>query len=91
MNEILNGIRVIKYFAWEQSFTNKVNDIRNNELKVLKDSLLLRTFSVFFWGATPVLVSVSTFAMYTLLGNELTAEKAFTALSTLFFFTLKTH
>ena len=28
LNEVLMGIRVIKFFAWEQSFTDKINDYR---------------------------------------------------------------
>ncbi len=31
-NEIIQGIRVIKYFAWESSFVNKITDIRNKEV-----------------------------------------------------------
>lgn len=31
-NEIMQGIRVIKYFAWESSFVNKITDIRNREV-----------------------------------------------------------
>lgn len=28
MTEILTGIRVIKFYAWEQNFANRVNQIR---------------------------------------------------------------
>ena len=30
-------IRVIKYFNWEHFFTNRVNDMRSQELKYLKE------------------------------------------------------
>ncbi|WAQ96711.1 MRP1-like protein, partial [Mya arenaria] len=36
MNEILNGIKVLKLYAWEPSFEKKVLEIRNKELAVLK-------------------------------------------------------
>jgi ATP-binding cassette subfamily C (CFTR/MRP) protein 2 len=42
MNEVLNGIRVIKFFAWENSFINKIGDIRDKELQTLKSTLYLR-------------------------------------------------
>ena len=32
MNEILTGIRVIKYYCWEKPFKGKIMDIRNKEL-----------------------------------------------------------
>jgi ABC-type multidrug transport system fused ATPase/permease subunit len=36
MNEIINGIRVVKLYAWEQSFTEKLQYIRQLELQKLK-------------------------------------------------------
>ena len=32
MNEILAGIRMLKFMAWERSFQKKVLDVRKNEL-----------------------------------------------------------
>ncbi|KAJ3201545.1 Canalicular multispecific organic anion transporter 1, partial [Clydaea vesicula] len=34
-NEILQGIRIVKYFAWESDFINAVESIRQRELKKL--------------------------------------------------------
>ena len=42
MNEVLNGIRVIKFYAWENSFIKKILEIREQELKTLKSSVYLR-------------------------------------------------
>lgn len=36
MNEVLNGIRVIKMYAWEKPFHAFVNDARTKELNVLR-------------------------------------------------------
>lgn len=36
--------------------------------------------TVFFWTSTPLFVSIVTFTAYTLLGNQLDAETAFTAI-----------
>lgn len=81
MNEILNGIRIIKFFVWEDSFTQKVNKIRDNELDILRRSIVIRALSTFFWMVLPILVGVLSFTAYTLSGHTLTAEKAFTALA----------
>src|SRR5947207_8153001 len=40
--EILNSIRVIKYYAWEKSFLAKVIDLRESELKIVRFLLLMR-------------------------------------------------
>ena len=36
MNEILGGIRIIKYYAWELPFQKKVTEVRMDELRMLK-------------------------------------------------------
>eukprot|EP01116_Phalansterium_solitarium_P010898 TRINITY_DN263_c0_g2_i2.p1 TRINITY_DN263_c0_g2~~TRINITY_DN263_c0_g2_i2.p1 ORF type:complete len:1470 (+),score=645.31 TRINITY_DN263_c0_g2_i2:96-4505(+) len=81
LNEVLSGIRVIKVFVWENSFLQQITSIRNDELETLRRSTYLRAATLFFWTSTPILVSLTTFTTYTLLGNELTAERAFTAVA----------
>lgn len=81
VNEVLQGIRVIKFFAWESSFNDKIGTIRADELRTLKKSAYLKVITMFFWTSTPLFVSVITFTTYTLLGNTLDAETAFTALA----------
>ena len=75
MNEILFGIRVIKFYAWESHFESKINDLREAELKSLKGRKYLDAMCVYFWATTPVLISILTFTTYSLMGNQLTAAK----------------
>ncbi|KAJ1465708.1 hypothetical protein T484DRAFT_1863834 [Baffinella frigidus] len=35
MDEILQGIRIIKYFAWERSFKNKISEVRAREVELI--------------------------------------------------------
>ncbi|XP_044159893.1 multidrug resistance-associated protein 1-like isoform X2 [Bufo gargarizans] len=83
MNEILNGIKVLKLYAWELAFKEKVLGIRQEELKVLKKSAYLSAVGTFTWVSAPFLVALSTFAVYVLIdeNNVLDAEKAFVSLA----------
>ncbi|NXL09578.1 MRP3 protein, partial [Mesembrinibis cayennensis] len=83
MNEILSGIKVLKLYAWEPSFSEKVLEIRKNELRVLKKSAYLNSLSTFAWISAPFLVALTTFAVYVSVDekNILDAEKAFVSLS----------
>eukprot|EP01117_Protostelium_nocturnum_P015713 TRINITY_DN6113_c0_g1_i1.p1 TRINITY_DN6113_c0_g1~~TRINITY_DN6113_c0_g1_i1.p1 ORF type:complete len:878 (-),score=276.65 TRINITY_DN6113_c0_g1_i1:12-2645(-) len=81
MAEILNGIRIIKFFTWEDPYALKISQIREKEVKTMRDSVAMRSFADFFWMAAPVFVAVSTFSVYSNLGNTLTASKAFTSLA----------
>ena len=58
MNEVLNGIKVIKLYSWENHFVDAVLGIRNLELKVLRSSAFLSAISSFTWTCAPFLVGV---------------------------------
>uniref|UniRef100_A0A8D0L774 MRP3 protein n=1 Tax=Sphenodon punctatus TaxID=8508 RepID=A0A8D0L774_SPHPU len=83
MNEILSGIKVLKLYAWEPSFEEKVLEIRKNELRVLRKAAYLNSLSTFAWVSAPFLVALTTFAVYVCVdeNNILDAEKAFVSLS----------
>ncbi|ERM99159.1 ABC transporter C family member 2 [Amborella trichopoda] len=81
MNEILAAMDTVKCYAWEQSFQSKVQGVRNDELSWFRRASLLGACNSFILNSIPVLVTVVSFGMYTLLGGELTPAKAFTSLS----------
>lgn len=83
MNEILNGIKVLKLYAWEPSFEEQVLGVRNLEIKVLKKSAYLNAGTSFIWTCTPFLVSLATFATYVQISPEniLDAKTAFVSIS----------
>lgn len=84
MNEILQGIRIIKYFAWEKRFAEKVNEAREQELKsIVKLWGAYIAFGTIGYGGGLVVAFV-TFATYTLIaGKTLDAATAFTAMNLL--------
>uniref|UniRef100_A0A8C2E106 ATP-binding cassette sub-family C member 10 n=1 Tax=Cyprinus carpio TaxID=7962 RepID=A0A8C2E106_CYPCA len=81
MTEILFGIRVLKYYNWEEHFTQKIVEARKKELHHLKLLKYLDAVCVYTWAALPVVISILTFITYVLLGNSLTAAKVFSTLA----------
>uniref|UniRef100_A0AAY4DZ69 ATP-binding cassette, sub-family C (CFTR/MRP), member 3 n=1 Tax=Denticeps clupeoides TaxID=299321 RepID=A0AAY4DZ69_9TELE len=83
MNEILNGIKVLKLYAWEKSFKGKVLEIRQKELNVLRKTAYLSALSIMAWTSAPFLVALTSFAVFVSVDekNVLDAEKAFVSLS----------
>ncbi|KAF3325693.1 ABC transporter C family member 2-like protein [Carex littledalei] len=81
MNEVLAAMDSVKCYAWEQSFQSKVQGIRNDELSWFRKAQLLAALNSFILNSIPVLVTVVSFGVYTLLGGYLTPAKAFTSLS----------
>ncbi|XP_016381591.1 multidrug resistance-associated protein 7-like isoform X2 [Sinocyclocheilus rhinocerous] len=81
MTEILFGIRVLKYYNWEEHFTQKIAEARKKELHHLKLLKYLDAVCVYTWAALPMVISILTFITYVLLGNSLTAAKVFSTLA----------
>nr|XP_048699538.1 ATP-binding cassette sub-family C member 10 isoform X2 [Caretta caretta] len=81
MTEFLCGMRVIKFYTWEQHFGARINACRAKELQKLRAIKYLDAVCVYLWAALPVVVSIVIFITYVLLGHQLTATKVFTALA----------
>ncbi|XP_025986918.1 multidrug resistance-associated protein 1 isoform X4 [Solenopsis invicta] len=83
MNEVLNGIKVLKLYAWEPSFEQQILKIRVKEIQVLKEAAYLNAGTSFIWSCAPFLVSLVSFTTYVLLDekNVLTSKIAFVSLS----------
>ncbi|KAJ2523404.1 hypothetical protein GGI11_001476 [Coemansia sp. RSA 2049] len=82
MNEILQGVRIIKFFGWEPQFEKQVASVRGCELSVLRKRYLVLTCSIMLFFMAPVFVTLATFGVHTkVMGRPLTASVAFTALA----------
>ena len=75
------GIKAIKLYAWEQPYIDRVNQLREAELKMIRKAAFYQIFNTMMFGGGPILVSLASFGTYTLLGYPLTASVAFPALA----------
>ena len=82
-NEVLQNIRIIKYFAWEQRFSANVLDKRRIELAALRKRYIIWSLAATTWGAVPILITFVSFLIYTVVEKKpLLPSVAFPALST---------
>uniref|UniRef100_A0A674EBJ4 ABC-type glutathione-S-conjugate transporter n=1 Tax=Salmo trutta TaxID=8032 RepID=A0A674EBJ4_SALTR len=74
MNEILNGIKILKFYAWEKAFLEQVLGYREKELKALKKSQILYSISI---------IAFAMFGVYVLIDdkNVLDAQKVFVSMA----------
>ncbi|KAE8151122.1 ATP-dependent bile acid permease [Aspergillus avenaceus] len=81
-NEILQNIRIIKYFAWEQRFQDTVNEKRKAELKALRFRYIIWSTAATVWYGMPIFITLASFFLYTVVEQKkLTPSIAFPALS----------
>ncbi|CAB4054111.1 ABCC1 [Lepeophtheirus salmonis] len=85
MNEILQGIKIIKLYAWESSFFSKlISSIRVEEIKLLKLSSKYFGFMMLTISSTTFFISLFTFIVYVVSDPEnhiLDSEKIFVSIS----------
>ncbi|XP_033220102.1 multidrug resistance-associated protein 4-like isoform X2 [Belonocnema kinseyi] len=78
MNELVQGIQVVKMYAWEKSFDKMVSKLRSHEVLNLKYMSIVR--AIFLSGIvfTERAILFVTLVSFVLLGNNLNAEISFT-------------
>lgn len=83
MNEILAGIRIIKFYAWERPFGKEVGHLRGKELEALTKLAYTSAigFSLILMSA-PLIQPILVFLTYVAIQDEsLTAATAFTTVA----------
>ncbi|KAG0260123.1 hypothetical protein DFQ27_003732 [Actinomortierella ambigua] len=82
MTELLQGIRMIKFFAWEKNIQRKIMEIRDQELRRFVRLFIINSFFTLLWFGSPILVTVMSFTSYTKLEHKtLTSSVAFAAMA----------
>ncbi|KAI8619285.1 hypothetical protein BC830DRAFT_1060513, partial [Chytriomyces sp. MP71] len=87
IQEVLLGIRVVKIYAWEESFKKIVANIRLDELKHIRGFLFSRAIVNGITQVVPTIAMLASFVCYSLLGNLLDPAVVFAALQ--LFYTIR--
>ncbi|XP_040014052.1 multidrug resistance-associated protein 1-like [Xiphias gladius] len=83
MNEILSGVKILKFYAWEEAFLRRVGVLRDGELNALKKSQILYSLSLASFNSSSFLIALSVFGVYVLIDerNVLDAQKIFVSVA----------
>jgi ABC-type multidrug transport system fused ATPase/permease subunit len=78
MNEVLQGIRIIKFYAWEQLIQERIHKLRSAEVGALRWYQLGRGLNTTLTFIGPMLVTFALFIAYVSTGGELSVSKVYT-------------
>ncbi|NXL82491.1 MRP4 protein, partial [Leptocoma aspasia] len=81
MNEVISGMKIIKMYAWENSFAELVNGLRRKEIAMVMKSSYLRGLNLASFFVASKITVFMTFMAYVLLGNIISASRVFVAVS----------
>lgn len=81
MSQILHGIRVIKFHAWERSVRHEVQDVRRREINTRVRIVRTDAMSTAIFISTTTIVAFVGFASFVAMGGTLTAPLVFACLA----------
>lgn len=81
MREILNNLKVIKFYAWEMAYKASILKIRHKEMKYLFTIKVLRNFITAYAVTMPVLTSMLSFITLWATDHMQSPGKVFSSLS----------
>ncbi|XP_031704128.1 multidrug resistance-associated protein 9-like [Anarrhichthys ocellatus] len=81
MNEILNSIKLIKMYAWEDSFEEKITGLRKDEKKELRKVSYIRNANTSITSIIPSFSIILTFLVHTSLSLKLNTTDAFATIA----------
>jgi ATP-binding cassette subfamily C (CFTR/MRP) protein 1 len=79
--EILQGVRFVKYFGWETSFLERIQSIRKKEIKAIQVLLTIRNAILAVGMSMPVFASMISFITYSQVHKGLDPAKIFSSLA----------
>ncbi|KAJ3331898.1 hypothetical protein HDU76_001930 [Blyttiomyces sp. JEL0837] len=80
-SEILQGIRIIKFFTWETNFTTRVSNLRTSELSHIQNGAYIRAIIQSLGFGIPAIASAVTFLVYGAVNPNLSPVQIFAALA----------
>ena len=81
ISEVVNGIRVIKFYAWEASFADRIKAVRADEIGLVWTvSKISAVFGLLLFSV-PTLIGVAAIGTFSLVGNTVSNTRVYTALS----------
>ncbi|KAF1914976.1 P-loop containing nucleoside triphosphate hydrolase protein [Ampelomyces quisqualis] len=79
--EILQGVRFVKYFGWETSFLERIQTIRKKEIHAIQILLTIRNAILSVGMSMPVFASMVSFITYSQVNNGLDPARIFSSLA----------
>ena len=69
MNEIVNGMKVIKVYTWEKPFASLVHDSQEEEIRVIRNTSYYRAFNFSFFFSASRYILLCTFLVFGFTGE----------------------
>ncbi|CAM9948860.1 unnamed protein product, partial [Ectocarpus sp. 4 AP-2014] len=83
INEVLQGIRIVKYYAWEVPFVQRIAALRDMEVDKIKSFAFVNAYSMSIMLTTPFVMVMLTLVVFFNVDGDFSPDVVFTAVSLL--------
>ncbi|KAH0579496.1 hypothetical protein H2248_002354 [Termitomyces sp. 'cryptogamus'] len=81
LSELVGAVKFVKFFAWEERWVQRVMGMRGVEIAWMVKARINSVAFSLLWTSAPILISIISFFVYVIQGNELSISTAFTAIA----------
>jgi ABC-type multidrug transport system fused ATPase/permease subunit len=81
LRHIIDGIKTVKLFRWEENYLEHVSELRKHECKEIRNMRLLQSTAIASGRAAPILSSMAAILLWAVISDELDAANAFAAIA----------
>ncbi|KAI9345679.1 P-loop containing nucleoside triphosphate hydrolase protein [Obelidium mucronatum] len=78
VSDMLNGIMMVKLYAWEKPLMDNVDNLRKQEVAMMWKASILRAINLAFYQTFSCIIELFAFGSFYLMGGVLTPSKVFT-------------
>ncbi|KAK7002404.1 oligomycin resistance ATP-dependent permease YOR1 [Favolaschia claudopus] len=79
ITEVLQGIRLIKFYGWESFYVDRIQEMRMRELSTIRKAAWATAALIAMFTVMPTLAMILSLITYKLTGHDLNIAKIFTA------------
>ncbi|KAJ6528504.1 multidrug resistance-associated ABC transporter [Mycena capillaripes] len=79
ITEVLQGIRLVKFYGWEDFYVERIQEMRTREVKTIRKSAWATSALIAMFTVMPTLAMILSLITYKLTGHALDIAKIFTA------------
>ncbi|KAJ3241106.1 hypothetical protein HDU81_001892 [Chytriomyces hyalinus] len=83
VSDMLNGIMMVKLYAWEEPLIEKIDSLRREEIRMMRKAAILRAINLSLYQTFSCIAELFAFGSYFLMGGVLTPQKVFTTVALL--------
>ncbi|KAI8614494.1 P-loop containing nucleoside triphosphate hydrolase protein [Chytriomyces sp. MP71] len=83
ISDMLNGIMMVKLYAWEEPLLENIDKLRQEEIKMMRKAAMLRAINLSLYQTFSCVSELFAFGTFYLMGGTLTPSKVFTTVALL--------